>query len=345
MSSQLKQSNRKSHKVLWTILIVALVLAAIAFYYLYRTTNQINYDNSKDNEITINETEENQVTFPTKGFRSIVLFGVDSRENNLVNGTRSDTIIILNLDYSAKEVKLCPIYRDTYVNIPNSGYTKINHAYAKGGYSLALSTINTNFDLGIKEYVTVNFYAVTKVIDLLGGITLDIKPEELKWLNGYIRENNRVNHTSVPGLTEAGTQTVNGTQALAYARIRYTKGGDYKRTERQRIVIHKVFEKAKSASISTLLSIVNEMLPEISTNIKSSEILALAKDLSSYTIVDNTGFPFQKTASKLNGVSYVFPINVTQNVTELHSYLYPELSYTPSSVVTQYDEYIKSLGY
>lgn len=334
-------SKRRSSRKLLVVVLLLIVLIPIG--YMIYVLQKTNYDNKDDANIIVNE--EIAQGDISNGYRNFVLFGVDSRSNSLTSDTRSDTIMIVSINNKTKDVKLCSIYRDTYVNIPNSGYTKINHAFAKGGYALALSTINTNFDLDLTQYVTVNFYAVTKVVDLLGGITLDITEEELKWLNGYVKENNKVNGTSVPGLEHAGTQVVNGTQALAYSRIRYTAGGDFKRTERQRIVVDQVFNKAKNADAATILRIVNELLPEISTNIPTSEILVLAKDLLRYTIKDSVGFPFQKTTGYIQRVSYVLPIDLERNVKELHQYLFDEEDFVPSSKVVEYSNYIKSLGY
>lgn len=344
MSKETKKENKKTRRLLMILAVtVVIFIILIPVAYIIHLIQKTNYNNSQDKDIIINEeTVQEEVA---TGYRNFVIFGVDSRENSLTSDTRSDTIMIVNIDNETKDVKLCSIYRDTYVNIPNYGYTKINHAFARGGYSLALSTINTNFDLNIQQYVTVNFYALTKVIDLLGGITLDIQENELKWLNGYVRENNRVNGTAVAGLTQAGTQVVNGTQALAYARIRYTAGGDFKRAERQRIVVNQVFEKAKEADLATIISIINEMLPEISTNISTTEMLSLAKDLFSYRITDSVGFPFEKTTDKINKVSYVLPIDLLENVKQLHEYLFNKTEYVPSNTVTAHSEYIQSLGY
>ena len=300
--------------------------------------NKIQHDDSEDSKIV-----ENEEVVVVEGFRNIVIFGVDSRKNALEKGTNTDTIIIASINNRTKDVKLVSIYRDTYVNIPESGYNKINAAYANGGYSLALSTINTNFDLNIKEYVTVNFKALINLVDRLGGITLDITEEELKWLNGYVHELNKINGTNVPDLPSAGTQTVNGTQATAYARIRYTAGGDFKRTERQRIVINKIFEKVKSSDLATINDLIDEMFPQIYTNLNSLDILNLAKDVFSYNIVDQTGFPFEKDAHTYNRVSYVFPINLQDNVGKLHEFLFDELGYSPSQTVKDYSDYIESI--
>lgn len=344
MSKPSESGKKKSRHILMIVLaVVVLLIIAVPAAYIIYSLQKTNYNNSEDEDILIND-ELNQEQYTT-GYRSFAIFGLDSRDNSLNADSRSDSIMLASINNETKEVKLTSIYRDTYVEVPSHGYTKINHAYAYGGYSLALSTINTNFDLNVKQYVSVNFYAVTKVIDLLGGITLDITDEELKWLNGYMKENNKVNGTNVPGLTSSGTQVVNGTQALAYARIRYTSGGDFKRAERQRIVVSKVFEKAKQADLATIISIINQMLPEISTNITTSEMLSLGKDILSYQLVDGVGFPYEKTIDKIHGVSYVIPVNLTANVTQLHEYLFNETEYVPSSTVQERSAHLTSLGY
>jgi len=330
-----RKKKNKLVRILFAEIVILILLIAAAK--VYRTLEKIQHDDSEDEKIIQNEIEEKE------GYRNIAIFGVDSRQNSLKDGTHTDTIIIASINNKTKDVKLASIYRDTYVNIPGTGYDKINAAYFKGGYSLALSTINKNFDMDIKEYVTVNFKAVVDVIDRLGGITLDITQEEVKWLNGYVRELNRINGTKVPGITSAGTQTVNGTQATAYARIRYTAGGDFKRTERQRIVINKIFEKVKSSDLETINALINDMLPQIYTNLNSLEILSLAKDIFSYNIVDQTGFPFEKDAHTYKKISYVFPINLQDNVTKLHEFLFDETGYIPSQTVQEYSNYIESI--
>lgn len=334
--------TRKKKKKLRLLVIVFLelfiLLLVIGVVKVYTSINKIKTDNSQDENIQKNEDVELD-----KGYRNIVIFGVDSRQNSLEEGTHSDTIMIASLNKETKDVKLVSVYRDTYANIPDVGYKKINASYFQGGYSLALSTINKNFDLDITEYVTVNFQAVVDAVDLVGGITLDITEDELHYLNGYVNELNKINGTDVPHLKSAGTQVVNGTQATAYARIRYTAGADYKRTERQRIVVQKVFEKVKNSNLATINAFINQIFPEIATNLSKMEILSLAKDVFDYDIIDQTGFPFEKDAHTYNKVSYVFPINLADNVTKLHEFLFDETGYVPSATVQEYSDYIESI--
>lgn len=333
------EHNKNNHKKrLSTIIIIEVIIAVVllASLKIFTVLGKINHDSSKDNEIQKNAVE-------IKGYRNIVVYGVDSRQNALEKSTNSDVIIIASINNKTKDVKLVSVYRDTYVKVPDRDYNKINSAYFRGGYSLGLSTINTNFDLNVKEYVTVNFQAVVNTIDMLGGITLTITPEELHYLNGYVKELNRINGTNVPGLKSAGTQLVNGTQATAYSRIRYTAGGDYKRTERQRIVIGKIFTKVKASNYKTIKKFIDEVFPQIYTNMTSTELIGLASDVMSYQITDQTGFPFDKDAHTYNNVSYVFPINLEANVIKLHEFLFNKTGYVPTQTVKDISAYIEQI--
>lgn len=337
--AQQEKKKKKAGRLIGILFAELLILLLLfAGFKIYTSLGKINRNNSQDSLIVKNP----EIT-ADKGYRNIVIFGVDSRQNSLTEGTHSDTIIIASLNQETKDVKIASIYRDTYSNIPDIGYKKINAAYFDGGYSLALSTINKNFDLDITEYVTVNFQAVVDAVDLVGGITLDVKEDELHYLNGYVNSLNKINGTNVPHLKSAGTQLVNGTQATAYARIRYTAGADYKRTERQRIVIEKVFEKVKNSNLATINAFINKVFPEVSTNLSKMEILGLAKDVLSYDIVDQTGFPFEKDAHTYDKVSYVFPIDLAANVTKLHEFLFNETGYVPSATVQEYSDHIESI--
>lgn len=337
MAKKNKKSKSKLAKLLLIEILILLLL--LGGYKLYSTLKKINFDNSQDKNILTN-------LFPDetqKGYRSIAIFGVDSRENKLDKNTHSDAIMIASINNKSKDVKLVSIYRDTYSKIPGYDFEKITHAYFKGGYSLSLSTINTNFDLNITDYITVNFKALVNTIDSLGGIELDITDAELKYLNGYTRDLNRINGTNVGKLKKSGKQTVNGTQATAYARIRYTKGGDFKRAERQRIVISKMLDKVKTTDKIKVLSIIDDVFPQVYTNLTSGEILKLAKSFASYDIVDEAGFPFEKDAHSYKKVSYVFPINLEENVIKLHEFLFDNETYEASSTVKEYSTHIESI--
>ncbi|HFE9683073.1 TPA: LCP family protein [Clostridium perfringens] len=259
------------------------------------------------------------------GITNIALFGIDATEGT---AGRSDAIMIATVDKIHNKLKLTSIMRDSYVDIQGHGKDKINHAYAFGGHELALKTLNENFDLNLKDFATVNFSSLPKIIDSIGGIDLDIRNDEIKYINDYINNLNCLNKTNAPNITSVGTQHVNGTQALAYCRIRYTAGGDGERTERQRIVLTKLFEKFNKVSPTKYPSILNDLMPMITTNLSSSEILGLAKTVSSMggSGLEQERFPKDNYSKgeMINGVYYLtFDNNIT--VKQIHDYIFEDI--------------------
>ncbi|MGU8830535.1 LCP family protein [Clostridium perfringens] len=259
------------------------------------------------------------------GIANIALFGIDAPEGT---DGRSDAIMIATVDKIHNKLKLTSIMRDSYVDIQGHGQDKINHAYAFGGHELALKTLNENFDLNLKDFATVNFSSLPKIIDSVGGIDLDIRNDEIKYINDYINNLNALNKTNVNSITSAGTQHVNGTQALAYCRIRYTAGGDGERTERQRIVLTKLFEKFNKVSPTKYPAILNDLMPMITTSLSSSEILGLAKTVSSMggSGLEQERFPKDNYSKgeMINGVYYLtFDNNIT--VKQIHDYIFEDI--------------------
>lgn len=328
---QKKRKKKKKHFLLKFILLILVILILSGILLVLIQLDRVKRHNIDNDNIIINDIDNEDLN----GYTNIVLFGVDSRLNDLKKDTRSDSIIVASINNETDEVKLVSIYRDTYVNITGHGYSKINAAYAKGGPELAINTINRNFDLDIKDFVTVNFSALTHVIDALGGVEIDIKKDELTQVNNYTRDINKINGTNSPLLTSPGRQTLNGTQATAYSRVRYTAGSDYRRTERQRNVIYGLMEKVKSASKTTLLSLANEMLPEVYTSLSNTKILSLAAKAPSFKIAADTGFPFEKQGKTIHKASVVLPINLDANVTQLHKFLFGTTNYVPSNTVKE----------
>lgn len=270
-----------------------------------------------------------------KNYTNLVVYGVDSRANELDKNTRTDSIMIVSINKKNKDIKISSIFRDTFVNIEDHGYTKINHAYAYGGPSLSISTINRNLDMNIQDFVTVNFSALTNVIDLLGGIQLDVKQDELKWINAYTRDVAKINGMDYTYIKSAGKQTVTGVQATGYCRVRYTKGGDFTRAERQRTVLKAIFEKAKRSNPITLYKVANEILPQIYTSLSTAEIMKLGVALPFYSMEDSKGFPFENSTPKINGQAVVVAETLESNVKELHEYLFGTAGYEPTGNVKE----------
>ena len=279
------------------------------------------------------------------GYVNVALFGLDSRENDLGKGNRSDTIMIASLNRETKEVKLVSVYRDTLLELDDGSFNKANAAYSFGGPEAAISMLNRNLDMNIEKYVTVNFNALVDVIDALDGLDLHLTEEEVVHMNNYCVETSKVTGRDYERIEPEveGDYHLNGVQAVSYARIRYTAGGDFTRTERQRLLIEKVVEKAKDAGIVKINEIIDAVLPEVSTSLSASEILQMAVGVFDYTLGDSKGFPFDSaTPESVPGYSgsYVVPVGLENNVIQLHEFLFPDEEYTPTEKLTSISDNI-----
>jgi LCP family protein required for cell wall assembly len=343
-----KSKSKKKFRKRYLLLILVPVLAVAVYVgvYLYKLNSQIQ---RPDESVSVQVEKNDDVVLEkdtSDDSYDIALFGVDSRDHSLDKGNRSDVVMVAHVDAKTKKVNLFSIYRDSYVNIPDKGFDKLTHAYSYGGYELALNTLNTNYDLDISKFVTVNFIAMQDAIDLLGGIEVDVQSDEVKWLNGYVTSlYKEAGINKVELISGAGKQTLTGSQAVAYCRIRYTSGGDIKRTERQRVVLNAMLNKAKTTNVSTLLDIVEQMTQEIYTNLTSKELLGLAKDIASYEIVKSEGFPYHVKAASdwcagdsSKKLSIVAPTNYIEDLEELHKNVLGYSNYEPSSKVKEYEQ-------
>lgn len=340
--------NKKVLKIIGIIILVVVVVACaigFAFYlYLKNSLDKMQHIDVDENSIEVNEGVEESL----KGYRTIALFGVDSREDQLETGTRSDCIILAILDQENKKVKLVSVYRDTYVKSNENGNTrldKLTHAYAYGGAALSMSTINSNLDLNIKEFATVNFNSLVDIVNAVNGVNIAIESDEIKYINDYIDANNQILKTNSSHITKTGTQNLDGVQALAYARIRYMSGGDYKRTERMRTVLTAIVNKAKKMSVSQLNSLAKTILPKVYTNISSNEVISLLPTLATYSITESIGWPYETKGITLDRW-YGVPVTLESNVEKLHKEVYGDENYSVSSKVKEIsEEIIKKTGY
>lgn len=310
------------------IIIIVLVAVGSAYFWARHKWGQMEYVNLTKSDIEVNPGVEESL----KGYRNIVLLGLDAREDSFGTGNRSDCIMIVSLNQDTKEVKIASVYRDTYLNIDGYGLDKVTHAYSYGGPKLALSTLNKNLDLNISEFVAINFDTVHTVVDSVGGVSIKIEPEELKYINNYITGIDKQFGTSTEKITTTGWHNLNGVQALAYSRIRYTDGGDYKRTERMRDVLIAVFEKAKTMNVSELNSLSNTILPHVSTNIDVNEALSMLPQLTSIKVNESFGWPYEVKGITLDRW-YGVPVTLEDNVSKLHEALFNEKNYVPSDTV------------
>ncbi len=322
------------------IIIVIFVLSALggSWWFLNNKLDKVQYVNIPEEDIEVNEGVEENL----EEYRNILLLGLDSTS---FTGSRSDCIILVTINNRTKNVKLTSIYRDSYLDINNYGLDKITHAYAYGGPALSMSSINKNLDLNIKEFATVNFDTVVSVVDAVGGVQIPINSEEVKYINTYIKAVNTQLGRNSSSITTPGTYTLDGVQALAYSRIRYTDGGDYKRTERMRDVLTAVFAKAKTKSIPELNSLLDTLLPHVYTNISKDEIISLLPQAASYNVTDSIGWPYEVKGITLDRW-YGVPVTLEQNVKKLHEQVFGETDYTVSDTVKSIsNKIINKTGY
>lgn len=338
-----KAAKKRKRMIIFGVEILVL-LALLVGFYVVRQLQKIQKPEFDKSEVQVNEGISEEAVQTMKGYTTVALFGLDTRKaGQLGKGNRSDTMIIASINNDTKEVKLVSVYRDTYLDLTNGKYNKCNGAYSAGGPKQAVEMLNKNLDLDIEYYVSVDFAALTKVVDLLGGIEIDVDESEIEHLNNYTEETSEVTGVKTTKLTQTGLQTLDGVQATSYCRIRYTAGDDFKRTERQREVIMEIVKKAKSASITEINDIINAVFPMIATNYTNDQLISMAPEMLGYDIVDTAGFPFDKATGTISGKgSCVIPVNLAENVKQLHEYLFDNAAYTPSSEVQAISDQITS---
>ena len=301
-------SRRKKFQVILVFEIIIVIILAV-FAFLLVKMNKINHHQVNNKKLNVNEIE---------GFTNIILFGVDARGKELKNSTRSDTMILVSINEKTKEISLTSFYRDFYafspeeagsdkpIKLDHTEFDKLTHAYNKGPEA-SIKEINTNFDLDVTDFVTVNFFALVKVIDELGGIEIDIpnRRDLINDINKFGKEVADKHKAKYTPIVKSGLQTINGYQAIGYSRTR-KKDSDFNRAQRQREVINKMFEKfKKTASISTANAVYNAVAENMTTSFKTTELIKLLADAPKYKIrkeIDSNygnGFPY-------NAVEYLY---------------------------------------
>ena len=349
-----KRARKKRNKILLLIAEFFVLVLLVVVVYGVTKTEKVTKVKIDEEEIKakMNDTVAENVTL--KGYKNIALFGVDSREGSLGKGTRSDTIIIASINNDTGDIRLCSVYRDTYLNLGNDSYNKCNAAYAKGGPEQAINMLNMNMDLNITDYVTVGFEGLIETIDALGGVYIDVQQNEIVHLNNYQismvgKTTDKKTYTATEGVDyiavkEPGMQLLNGLQATAYCRIRYV-GDDFMRAQRQRTVLAAVMDVCKKSDPATLNKILNAALPNVSTSLDVDEMTAMLSNVTKYNITGSDGFPFESnraTGTVGSKGSCVIPVNLEQNVSLLHDFLFDDAAYQVSAQVKQYSNKVSS---
>ncbi len=330
-----KEKKRRRRMIVMIVAECFTLMMIFGYAYFARHWNMIqredfNPKNVQNEQLSVEDIKK------MKGYRMIAVFGVDSRSTDVGAGNQSDVNILCCINQDTGDIKLVSLYRDTYLNINDSGsYRKFNAAYANGGPEQALKAINKNLDLDITEYVTFSWKAVADSINILGGVDVEITKSEYKYINGFITETVKATGVASKHLSGPGLHHLDGVQAVAYGRLRLMDT-DYARTERQRKIIELAFAKAKQADYSVLNNILVVILPTISTNLTFSDMTELALGISKYHIGETAGFPFAKGNANIPGKGdCVIPQTLESNVSQLHTFLFGDESYIPTDRVKQ----------
>ena len=343
-----KKKMNKGLKIFLIILLVLVIfilgLGVAGYTFVNGKIGKMQKENIDTTAVGINEETKQEL----KGYRNIALLGIDSRADDYGLGNRSDCIMIASINQETNEVKLISVYRDTYVYVTESGkerLDKITHAYSYGGAQNTLKSLNEAMDLNITEFVTVNFDAVIAAVDSLGGVYIDIDESEIKHVNDYIDATSESSGVKSSHITHSGKQKLDGVQAVSYTRVRYTAGGDYKRTERMRTVVEAMLSKAKTLNVGQLNSFADTILPKIRTNISSSEIWGLIPKLASFKVTESIGWPYDTKGITLDRW-YGVPVTLQSNVERLHKEAFEQEDYEASDTVKEMSAAIvKKTGY
>lgn len=340
----MSKPRKKRRKVLFILEIIVLLLFIGGLYVYGQISAKLDKIDIQETDLQEQDIVTNDQAPQMTGYTTYALFGLDHRSRNeKLNTENSDTIIIASINNDTKAVKLVSVYRDTLLNVKDDTYSKANAAYALGGPAQAVNMLNTNLDLNITDYVSIDFDALVTVVDCLGGLDIPLSYAEIVHMNNYCvetAEETGKSYTPVelpepkPEDQEAivGTYHLNGVQATSYCRIRSTASLDMGRTERQRRVIQMIVDKAKKAGLSTIFDIMDQVFPMVKTSVSKTEILKLIPAMIGYSIDETTGFPQDYKFATVKG-SVIVPTTLDSNVLKLHQFLYGNTNYTPTQDV------------
>ena len=285
-----------------------------------------------------------------KEYKNIAILGVDSRNMEDDSESRSDAMIVLSINKKTNEVKMFSVFRDTLLDLGDDhGLDKLTHAYSYGGAELSVAALNRNLDLNIKKAVVINWKTVAEIIDALGGIQIDVQESEIDELNKYVGGTAKATGSEKIKVEKAGKQTLNGAQAVTYARIRQDAiTGDYRRNERMKIVMATTFRKAKQADLLTLKEVCDNALPQAKTNLTTSEMIGMAFKFRKYDMTSSTtGWPYDVEGwiGTAGGGSawYGPPVTLESNVKKLFKKFFGIDDYEPSVQVKTISEEISEL--
>lgn len=346
---KIKEGKIKSNKPLAIALSIVLVLVIALGGVIVAGMSIVNTQVDKVTKVQVNREAleiDPRVAEELKGYRNIVLLGIDARDMSDDSNTRSDAMIVVSIEKATGEIRLFSLYRDTYVSLgADYGLDKLTHAYYYGGATQTMRAINRNLDLNCEEVVVVNWKAVADAVDAMGGVEIEVLESEISELNKITLHTQGVIGGSTATVSSPGLQTLNGNQAVAYGRIRKDHSqGDYRRNERMKILVAACFEKAKTMSFAELNALTSEILPQIKTNMTNSQMMDLLLDINAYSITDSVGWPYTTSGWTHNGVWYGVPRTLERNVVQLHEEMFDQPDYEPTETVKKISNQISTLS-
>lgn len=295
--------------------------------------------------------------FSSKEYVNIALFGIDPRDGEFESATHTDSIIVVTVNIKTSQIMLTSVFRDTVMRMTDMDgdqvLSKANNAYFYGGPEEAINVLNNNLDLNIEDYAVVNFSGLATIIDALGGIDADITDMEQFHMNNYLVETRKVTGMDAPDVEESGHVHLNGLQATAYCRIRYSEytdaegnvyRDDFGRTARQRYVMTQIFNLAKTAGTDKIIKTAKAILNNdtingekiMETSLSWDSILDLIPIAMECSLGTAEGFPYDKyTPDEKDDdfYGYVVPVGLKENVERLQENLFPGSGYTPSTIL------------
>ncbi|WP_415333624.1 LCP family protein [Clostridium perfringens] len=334
--------SKKQKITIFSLLAILILIASVVGFFVFRFYNH-SYEGNTD-PAKVNTVDEDIKFKEVPGITNILLLSSDARHGEDVS--RSDSIMILTIDNINKKLKVTSLMRDMLVKIDGHGEEKLNHAFAYGGPTKTIETIQNNFGIKLNNYVIVDFNAFVKVIDAINGIEVTVKDYELDELNKYILDGGGSEEDLLPS---PGTYNLNGYQALSYARIRKVGNGEYERTERQRAVLQIALEKVKDMSTVKLVSLLNELFPYVKTNISLGN--AMDYGFTALNVGKKCNFEIEQFRVPLDSISkggiinnkgWVFVIDKVETSKALQEFIFNDnKNYEPDtsnfdSIIEQY---------
>ena len=334
-SKQKKKKPKKKKRKVWPKVFVILLLllatgVAGAYFFLDSQVDKFDFVETSKKDFAIDK----DVAKNLKGYRNIAVLGIDARAGEDPKNCRTDAIIIVTINNKTGGITMTSIMRDSYMLMDdrsgNSILDKATHAHAFGGPINTVKMLNQSLDLDIDEFVVMDWDSVADTVDAMGGITVDVKANELRDLNKWGPETARNTNRKWKPITDTGKQKIDGAQAATYCRIRKTSGGDPGRTNRMKKVMTALLVEAKKHP-GNITKMTDKVLPEIRTNMTTSDFMSILPKVVGLKIEKSIGYPFNYWGGILNGKWLAVPTTLENNVKILHKKLFNQADYEPSN--------------